>query len=77
MYAYNNAMSILLGKVLEKVGGNSLDKLAYEIFFQPLQMTHSSFTPLFLPNAVIAPSEVDAWRGREVRGEVHDESAYT
>lgn len=74
-YAYSNAASILLGLVVERVGGKTLDRLASEFIFKPLGMTHSTFSPKTLKDTVIAPTEVDDWRG-EVRGVVHDESAY-
>lgn len=77
VYAYNNATSILLGKVIEQIGGEKLDQLASEIFFEPLGMMHTTFHPLLLQNITIAPSEIDAWRGGVVKGEVHDESSYT
>ena len=74
-YAYSNASSILLGIVVEKITGQSLTQLAQDTFFKPLGMTHTSFHPDNKES--LAPSEVNEWRGREIRGEVHDESAYT
>ncbi len=75
-YAYNNATSILLGLVIERVTQKNLELLAQEMLFQPLEMSRTTFnTSLFFPEQV-APSEIDSWRGREIRGEVHDESAY-
>ncbi|GIW61295.1 MAG: serine hydrolase [Patescibacteria group bacterium] len=75
-YAYNNTTSILLGLVIERVTQKNLDVLAYEMLFQPLEMKRTTFnTSSFFPEQV-APSEIDSWRGGEIRGEVHDESAY-
>lgn len=74
-YAYNNATSILLGLVITVVTGQPLDTAAEDTFFRPLAMAKTSFHPK--DKAAVAPTEVDAWRGRTIQGEVHDESAYT
>lgn len=74
-YSYSNATSILLGMVVEAVGGKPLDQLAGEHFFKSLGMERSTFFPRSLQGVQIAPTEVDSWRG-EVCGVVHDESAY-
>jgi CubicO group peptidase (beta-lactamase class C family) len=76
-FCYANATSILLGMLIEKVGGKPLHVLAKEIFFDPLGMNDTAF---FLGNAVIpncVPTEIDSWRDRTIQGEVHDESAWT
>lgn len=74
-FSYSNLPAFLLGLVIEKVGGRTLDKLAYELFFNPLHMTSTSFFPQNFLSDMIAPTEIDHWRG-DVRGVVHDESAY-
>ncbi len=76
--AYINATSILLTKVLERATTSTLPKLAQELFFQPLDMHHTTFTPQTLQakNLTIAPTEIDPWRNRVIHGEVHDESAW-
>jgi CubicO group peptidase (beta-lactamase class C family) len=76
-YFYTNAVGILMGLVLERFAKKSLDVLADEIFFTPLGMTNTSFHPKKLSSTDIVPSEIDPWRGREIRGEIHDESAWT
>lgn len=73
---YSNATSIFLGRVLEKVSGKRLDELAQEKLFGPLGLTRTGFFPKRIDNKNIIPSERDSWRGRELRGEVHDESAW-
>lgn len=75
-YAYANATSILLGLAVERVTGKSLDVLAEECFFSPLGMKSTVFFPDEVSEEQIAPTEIDPWRGREIRGEVHDESAW-
>lgn len=75
-FYYNNATSILLGLVVEKVHGGRLDAIAEMEIFKPLGMHDTSFHPEELDFERIIASEVDDWRGREIRGEVHDESAW-
>lgn len=75
-FFYSNATSVLLGLVVERVFGDSLDELARKRIFGPLEMTDSSFFPGKMPQDRIVPTEIDEWRGREVWGEVHDESAF-
>lgn len=73
-YAYVNATSILLGLVIERVSKVQLDVFAKEELFEPLKMENTSFHPKNKRD--IVPTEFDAWRGRLLQGEVHDESAY-
>lgn len=75
-FFYSNATSVLLGLVVERVLGGTLDSLAEKRIFRPLSMLDSSFNPDKMPPERIVPTEIDEWRGREVRGETHDESAY-
>lgn len=62
---------ILLGKILEKVGGAPLDQLAQKYVFDPLGMTHTGYRP----TGDIAPTETDPNTGMPLRGIVHDENA--
>jgi CubicO group peptidase (beta-lactamase class C family) len=76
-FCYANATSVLLGLVVERAAGETLDKAAGHCFFGPLGMKRTTFFPETLGCAAkIAPSETDAWRGRVICGEVHDESAW-
>lgn len=61
---------ILLGKILEKIGGKTLDKLAKAYVWQPLKMTHTSYHP----SGSIALTERDE-HGQWLCGIVHDENA--
>ena len=74
-YSYANATSILLGWVIERKTGKTLDEYADEQFFKPLGMTHTTFFPKTLSDVEIAPTEFDPWRNRVIHAEVHDESA--
>lgn len=73
VYGYSNSTSILLGMVIERAGGKSLDQLASEYFFEPLGMTETTFHPDTFSVKQIAPTEII--NGIKLRGVVHDESA--
>lgn len=75
VFKYTNIPAALLGLVVEKIMGETLDKLADEHYFEPLKMSRTTFYPERFPKAEIVPTEIDDWRGT-VQGVVHDESAY-
>jgi CubicO group peptidase (beta-lactamase class C family) len=73
---YSDLGFILLGFILEDAGGAPLDAL----FDQWRETTLGAEVTLrFRPPAAwmsrVAPTENDPWRGRLLRGEVHDENA--
>ncbi|MFA6166242.1 MAG: glycoside hydrolase family 3 N-terminal domain-containing protein [Gemmatimonadaceae bacterium] len=74
---YSDLNFILLGLIVQRVSGLPLDAFVREQVFGPLKMTDTQFNPdkSLLPR--IAPTEIDPWRGRHIRGEVHDENAFT
>ena len=73
---YSDLGMIVLGKVIEKVSGKSLDVFCKEIIFSPLQMNHTYFNPPDSVKERIPPTEVDNyWRMKLIKGEVHDENA--
>lgn len=73
---YSDLGAILLGQVVERVSGTSLDKFVQANLFRPLGMTETRYRPPRSLRPRIAPTEVDPWRQRHLRGEVHDENAY-
>lgn len=75
VFKYTNIPAALLGLVVEKITGGTLDNLPDEHFFKPLGMTKSTFYPETFSLDNIVPTEKDDWRGL-VHGVVHDESAY-
>jgi len=78
LFNYGNAASILLGLFLQRKFKASLPELAQNAFFSPMGMVDSGWFPLQrLDVARIVPTEQCSWRGKTMRGEVHDESAYT
>ena len=62
---------ILLGKILEKVGGAPLDVLAEQYVFGPLGMARTGYHP----SGDIAPTELNPMTGKPFCGVVHDENA--
>ena len=77
LFSYGNAASILLGKALEKIYNMPLAKLAKAQVFEPLKMRSTGFFPLeWAAREKIMPTEICPWRGRELCGETHDESAW-
>ncbi|HEX5962973.1 MAG TPA: serine hydrolase domain-containing protein [Gemmatimonadales bacterium] len=72
---YSDLGSIVLTQTVEAVYHERLDSLVQRRIFQPLGMTSVRFLPPAGVHARIAPTELDPWRGRVLRGEVHDENA--
>jgi beta-glucosidase-like glycosyl hydrolase/uncharacterized protein YbbC (DUF1343 family)/CubicO group peptidase (beta-lactamase class C family) len=75
-YKYSDLGIILLGEILSRVSGQSLEEFVTERVFDPLAMDDTLYVPGegLLPR--IAPTEFDEWRGRLIQGEVHDENAF-
>ncbi len=74
-FLYTNSTAMLMGMIIRKVTGRSIEDLAQETFFNPLKMDDSTFNPENKEN--IPPTELDDWRGGVVQGVVHDEGTYT
>ncbi|HUX93609.1 MAG TPA: serine hydrolase [Ignavibacteriaceae bacterium] len=73
---YSDLNFIILGKIIEKVTGVSLDKFCYKNIFKPLKMKSTMFNPPSSLMNRIVPTEIDNyWRFRLIRGTVHDETA--
>jgi beta-N-acetylhexosaminidase len=73
---YSDIGFILLGTIIERLTGQSLDKLAQQRIFAPLSMTDTMFCPPKSLRARIAPTEkLSGSRKRVLHGEVHDENA--
>src|SRR5579862_1076085 len=74
---YSDLGMILMGEVVERLTGQTLDEFAKENIFEPLALKHTMFKPAKTLRAEIAPTEDDeAYRHRQIQGEVHDENAY-
>ena len=73
---YSDLGADVLGFIVERVSGESLDSFLDKRVFKPLNMTETSFRPSPLVRSQIAPTELNPPRGYPLRGEVHDENAY-
>lgn len=76
---YSDLGFILLGRVLERAGGASLDTLFGDALCAAFGDEHS-LPLMFRPGPDwrqrSAPTQVDEWRGRLLRGEVDDQNAW-
>ncbi|MBM4186414.1 MAG: beta-lactamase family protein [Gemmatimonadetes bacterium] len=72
---YSDLGAILVTQLVERALGQPIDRLFDRLVSNPLGLRSSRYRPPagWLPR--IAPTERDPWRGRIVRGEVHDENA--
>lgn len=73
--AYTSQGFIVLGTILEKIYAKPLDELLLNEVFRPLSMSSTLFNPPEGLIEKIAATEDCPWRGRMVRGQVHDENA--
>jgi len=74
-FVYSDLGFILLGKVVERMSGETLSEYDVAHIFAPLGMTDTRYLPPTAWRKHIAPTEIDPWRQRHIRGEVHDENA--
>ena len=75
---YSDFGFIVLGKIVEKISGVTLDRYVDSVFFKPLKMGRTMFNPPESLWESIVPTELDTVvRKKLVRGIVHDENAWT
>lgn len=73
---YTDLGVMMLGDILERVSGETIDEFAKRRIFAPLKMRDTGYRPPESMKGRIAPTEIDNdWRKRLVWGEVHDENA--
>jgi CubicO group peptidase (beta-lactamase class C family) len=73
---YSDIGAFMMGRVVERVSGQRLDRYLVARVFKPLRMYETLFNPPRTLRPRIAPTEIDSLRGGLVRGAVHDERAY-
>lgn len=74
---YSDLGFIILGDIVERLTGMSLDRYARENIFDPLGMNDSFFNPPRNLRARIAPTQNDtAYRKRQLHAEVDDSNAF-
>lgn len=74
-YVYSDLGFILLGQLVQRVSGEPLATYDVAHIFGPLGMQETRYLPPVSWSSRTAPTEVDPWRQRHLRGEVHDENA--
>ncbi|MFC1844628.1 serine hydrolase, partial [Thermodesulfobacteriota bacterium] len=79
---YSDLGFMLLGRIVEKKSGYTLDKFVKEKILQPLNLEEKIFfNPLFenrqiQNNKDFAATEICPWRKKILAGEVHDDNCY-
>jgi len=74
-WRYSDIGFMILGRIIEHITGQGLDRFCEDTIFKPLHMTDTVFKPSETLRARCAPTEQCTWRNRLVHGEVHDENA--
>jgi uncharacterized protein YbbC (DUF1343 family)/CubicO group peptidase (beta-lactamase class C family) len=73
-FVYSDINYIVLGELVHKISGMTLDQYASTQIYQPLKMTHTTFNPPAAWDSKIAATEYDE-RGVMLKGVVHDPTA--
>jgi uncharacterized protein YbbC (DUF1343 family)/CubicO group peptidase (beta-lactamase class C family) len=73
-FVYSDINFIVLGALVERISGESLDRYAERHIFAPLKMTRTRFLPPPAWRARIAPTQYDE-NEKMLRGVVHDPTA--
>jgi len=76
-YHYSDVNFNLLQFVIEKQTGKPMDKYLEQKFYKSLGLRYLTYLPRkkFKKNQIVPTALDDRWRGQEVHGFVHDESA--
>lgn len=73
---YSDLGLIILGDVVRRITGQPLETFLRDHVFTPLGMLETMYRPDSSLLERVAPTEIDPWRQRHLRGEVHDENAF-
>lgn len=77
-YTYSDLNMITLGAIVERISGKRLDEFVKENITEPLGMEDTMYNPPASLKHRIAATEYQPWTDRGlVRGEVHDENAWS
>jgi CubicO group peptidase (beta-lactamase class C family) len=71
---YSDMGFMMLGRLVETVSGQRLDRFAAQNIFEPLGMKNTMYLPDLLNRLRTAPTEYDPARNRALKGIVHDEN---
>ncbi|MFN2565330.1 MAG: serine hydrolase domain-containing protein [Gemmatimonadaceae bacterium] len=72
---YSDIGAYVLGRIVERVSGRTLDRYLEERLFRPLGMRETMYLPPRELVSRVAPTEIDSIRGK-IRGAVHDPRAF-
>ena len=75
VFVYSDINFVVLGELVQRVGGMPLDQYAQTYIFGPLGMTSTRFLPPADWKPRIAPTERDERTGQMLRGVAHDPTA--
>ncbi|MBI3358651.1 MAG: serine hydrolase [Nitrospirae bacterium] len=74
---YSDIGFMILGGIIEKVSGGSLDQFCKNNIFKKLNTKKTFFSGVGQEiKGFVAATEDCPWRGKIIRGEVHDDNAY-
>lgn len=76
VFTYSDINFQILGEIIQRISGQSLDQYCYERIFGPLRMKDTFFKPPSELYHRIAPTQRDRATGQMRRGTVHDGVAY-
>ncbi|HUA82699.1 MAG TPA: exo-beta-N-acetylmuramidase NamZ domain-containing protein [Bryobacteraceae bacterium] len=71
-FVYSDINFELMGEIVHRLSGETLDEYAREVVFEPLGMHDTMFKPPASLRPRIAPTEIDPDTGKPFRGVVHD-----
>ena len=74
-FVYSDINFELLGEIVRRVSGETLDRFVREQVYEPLGMRDTGYLPATTLRDRVAPTEVDAATGQPWRGIVHDPTA--
>jgi uncharacterized protein YbbC (DUF1343 family)/CubicO group peptidase (beta-lactamase class C family) len=75
VFMYSDINFIVLGELVQRVGGMALNQYGQNYVFGPLGMTMTTFSPPETWTPRVAPTENDERTGAKLRGVVHDPTA--
>ncbi|MDZ4858753.1 MAG: DUF1343 domain-containing protein [Candidatus Hydrogenedentes bacterium] len=75
-WLYSDVGYMILGRIVERVSGMTLDTFCKKRIFDPLELKNTAYNPPANWADRCAATEQCPWRGKMMRGEVHDENAY-
>jgi uncharacterized protein YbbC (DUF1343 family)/CubicO group peptidase (beta-lactamase class C family) len=74
-FVYSDTNFILMGEIVHRKSGKTLDEFTRDEIFRPLGMVDTQFMPAASLRGRIAPTEIDTATGLPFRGVVHDPRA--